>query len=184
MVYKWKPGSHIKIPAQTAGEHIDALRNKLGRGITRRDVLDDAKKTSSPLHEAFEWDDSLAAEQYRLAQATHLMNCLVSVHITVRHPKESGPRIITGVRAYHSVVQGDGRGYETTARIMGNQELREQLLAEASAELASFEIKYKQLKELSIVFEAIAKYRKALRTVRTKPKGKVKKAVKKAKVAA
>jgi hypothetical protein len=67
---------------------------------------------------------------------------------------------------------------------MGNQELREQLLAEASAELARFEIKYRQLKELSVVFEAIAKYRKALRTVRTKTKGKVKKAVKKAKVAA
>ena len=162
MVYQWKSGARIKISAQVAGERIDALRTRLGHGVTHKEVLDDAQDPKSPLHSAFEWDDSLAAERFRLTQASHLLNCLVCVRIKVQHPNEDRPRIITKVRAFHSVVQNNERAYETTARVFKSSELREQLLQSAAADLHRFRQKYKQLKELSEVFAAVQAFRKVL----------------------
>lgn len=51
-------------------------------------VVDAARDPDSPLHPRFEWDDSTAAERYRVFQAAHLIRS-VKVEI-VRH--HSGPR--------------------------------------------------------------------------------------------
>ena len=37
--------------------------------LTAREIVEEARKKNSPLHDFFEWDDSIAAEKYRLAQA-------------------------------------------------------------------------------------------------------------------
>lgn len=163
MVYKWKPGARIKISAQTAGERIDALRNELGKPVTSKELLTDAENPKSPLHAAFEWDDALAAEQHRLKQAGHMIASLVCVKIKVQHPKEDRPRVITNVRAFHSIVENSERGYETTARVMSKSELRAQLLHSAAEELGRFRKKYKQLQELAEVFAAAEVFRKVLR---------------------
>ena len=159
MKYKWKDGARIKVPAQVAGDRIDSLRDKLGRSIKAEDVLLDAENNSSPLHRAFEWSDSRAANQFRLQQARHLLNCLVTVHIRVQHPNEPEARIYTNVRTYHTITENGRRGYETTSRILSDEELREQLLDDVLEELGWFQKKYKQLKELSGIFQAIDEFR-------------------------
>lgn len=163
MKYQWKIGSRIKVPAQKAGERIDGLREKLGRGLTADDVLTDAEYSSSPLHDAFEWSDSKAAREFRLQQARHLLNCLIVVRIKVQHPEENTPRTVTNVRAWHPVIQGGERGYETTGRIMSSAELRQQLLDDALDELNSFKTRYRKLRELASVFQAISEFRKRVR---------------------
>jgi len=62
--------------------------------LTERAVLDDARKKTSPLHGYFEWDDSSAAESYRLAQAASLIR---RVKVTVIPAPDSDP---IRVRAY------------------------------------------------------------------------------------
>ena len=47
------------------------------------DVVDDARDADSPLHSHFEWDDSIAAEHYRLDQARNLIRS-IKIHVTVR----------------------------------------------------------------------------------------------------
>jgi hypothetical protein len=168
--YKWKDGARIKIPAQAAGERIEALGQNLGRGITARDVLAEAQKPTSPLHGAFEWDDSLAAERHRLMQAGHLLGCLIVVRIKVQHPAEDRPRIVTNVRVVHPVTEGDGvRRFVPTVKILSHAEQRAELLANALAELDTFKARYRQLRELSVVFEAVEEFRKAVRAAKKRP---------------
>lgn len=60
--YSWTRG--YSVPAQTVGEIVEKLPQR-----TAESLLKEASKSSSPLHGQFEWNDSLAAQQYRLVQA-------------------------------------------------------------------------------------------------------------------
>jgi hypothetical protein len=52
----------------TQREHLELIRQTTG-DLRPEDVLDDARNPNSPLHSCFTWDDSVAAEAYRLTQA-------------------------------------------------------------------------------------------------------------------
>jgi len=93
MVNQYKPreGSIItKEQAQQFGERISNLIQGTGK-VTTTEVLNDAKKQSSPLHNWFEWDNTKAAEQYRKDQARYLLRNIVEVVIIegVRTPARS-----------------------------------------------------------------------------------------------
>lgn len=61
---------------------LRALERENGRLIPA-DVVDAARDPASPLHAHFEWDDSAAAEKYRLDQARTLIRS-VKIEVTVR----------------------------------------------------------------------------------------------------
>lgn len=53
--------------------------------LTPNAVLQDAKSPKSPLHDEFEWDDSVAGHQYRVAQARNLIaRVRVEIETTTR----------------------------------------------------------------------------------------------------
>jgi len=145
--YKWANGSRIKINPQTAGERIEWLRKRKGGQLDRKDVLAEAKKSRSPLHSAFEWDDSVAAEQYRLEQAGHMLR-----HITVvfEDSPEADP-----IRAFvHVSRREDEPAFTHISVALGDDDMRSQLLAQALAEIAGWRRRYAHLQELSILFAA------------------------------
>jgi len=45
--------------------------------LTPDDVVKDARRDSSPLHDQFEWDDTVAAGKYRIEQARELIRTVV-----------------------------------------------------------------------------------------------------------
>jgi len=62
-------------------EALTAIRDKHAEGnLVPLDVVDAARPKKAPLHPAFEWDNSVAAEQYRVHQARNLIR---SVRIVV-----------------------------------------------------------------------------------------------------
>lgn len=74
MNYKWKMASfarHVDIDA--AMDEIRKAELVYGK-ITTESVLNIARDKSSALHGLFEWDDSKAAEKYRLQQAMTIIN--------------------------------------------------------------------------------------------------------------
>ena len=77
MTYKWKPSSRIGINAETAGAVMDSLEQR--GALTAKNLLDESRPAEAPLHNEFEWDDIKAAEEYRLQQARHIINCLVRI---------------------------------------------------------------------------------------------------------
>ena len=126
-------------------------------GILRpSDVVAYAEDENTALHECFEWDDTKAGQEYRLWQARKI----IKVHVTVL------PNTTTPINAYVSLKTdrvGEGGGYRPIVDVMNNQQMREQLLAEALEELTYYEKKYKQLTDLAPVFEAAKKIRQSVR---------------------
>ena len=149
MIYEWKSGARgvSSINAQVIGQQLEHIRKKNGGFMTPQMVVDDARKSRSPLHNAFEWDDAQAASQYRIEQAGYIIRHL-SVTVVVG-AKE------TVTRAFVSIKQDDGACYTSIVRAMGDAELRAQVLQQAWAELEAWKGKYKEYDELSHIFAAM-----------------------------
>lgn len=101
----------------------------------------------SKLHGRFEWDDSAAAEQFRLWQARSLI-----AKVTIE------PRPDVHVRAWVSLpsdrVGGDA-AYRPTVRVMSDAGLRAELIKTVVDELARVRRKHADLVELASIWQAI-----------------------------
>lgn len=148
--YAWRPGSRISIDPEKAGRELARIEKAAGE-LTPAVVLERAKSANSSLHNHFEWDDTVAAEQHRLGQAGELIRS-ITVDISRSNIEPAKP-----TRAFVSVERKGERSYVATATAMSDGDLRKQVLARAWAELEAFRRKYADLKELSGVFAAIDK---------------------------
>lgn len=91
--------------AERVGKAIEAIREKCGGRFTVDDVLNEAKKESSPLHEFYIWDVHEAAENYWTERTRFLIR---SVKITVQRRTRQGPREVE-VRAFEKLYDGETR---------------------------------------------------------------------------
>ena len=128
---------------------------KKNGGILQVDaVLDEAKDESSPLHDHFEWDDSVAAQAHRRYQARVLIQrCKITI-------VESEP---TTIRAFVS-LQSDreaGGGYRMTTKVMDDAALREELLHDIRLTIARWNQKLNLLD--SVTAELIFKLEASVR---------------------
>ncbi len=93
--------------------------------ITPQTVLDDAQDPASPLHEHFEWDDTKAAQAYRLDQARQLIR---SVRLVITNT-ESVVRTVAYVRDPNRAAHDPG--YVNTFRLRQSpDDARAALMAE------------------------------------------------------
>lgn len=151
--YKWKPGARVKINAKVAGAELERLRTQRNGRLTPADVLEAAKAKSSPLHKAFEWDDTEAARKFRLEQASYLIRSIEVVVIATKG-KAQQP---TTVRAFVNVRRDQDRSYTSIGHAMSDKDLREQVVAQAWKELQDWRNRYEKLSEFSKVFGVIDK---------------------------
>lgn len=91
-------------------EELLRLHDEKG-ALVADDVVEWATPVTSPLHEHFEWDDSVAGHEYRLVQARQLIR---RVKITV-HPK-SEPTREEHLRAYVKVPGSTWRHVDDVAQ--------------------------------------------------------------------
>lgn len=80
---------------------------QLGNSITPEQIVDFAKNPDSELHKCFEWNDTIAAQKYRIHQARTVMCELVV---------ESVEREDTQFRLFYNV--GKKEGYKPIRVIM------------------------------------------------------------------
>jgi hypothetical protein len=154
MVYQWKTPGLYKISPDVAAAELEECRNPDGV-ITPSDVVERAKSHDSPLHEIFEWNNTKAANKWRESQA----RTMIANIMTVMEINEGEEKRTVTVRAYPH-INGDGeegRGYKPLKVVLENSQDKEYLLQRAKAELASFQMKYRNLSELTSVLEAISK---------------------------
>ncbi len=148
MVYQWKAASRIKADAERAAAQFAALDQTVG--LTQQTVLDANRPADAPLHSEFEWDDTAAAEQYRLHQAGHLIRSLIIVPDSAPVSAETAEPV--RVRAY-CPIQGK---FEQTVSIVQAPDKYALLLCQARSELAAYLNKYSTLKELQPIRDAFA----------------------------
>jgi hypothetical protein len=130
MKYAFKPMASAmlnKVPdldPQTIGDHIDGLIDRSNEHVGTDEILADARKTSSPMHKAFEWDENKAAERFRHKQAKALLGNLVV--------EKNGQPTKTRAFVYVAHPEHDGKHvYLNVKSAMGRPEFREQVVQQA-----------------------------------------------------
>ena len=114
-------------------------------GLTADEVVADAKRKRSPIHDYFQWDDSEAAAEYRLEQARHLMR---SVAIVIEGREDREP-----IRAFVRLAKNTH--YRSLTVVMSDNVMRNDFLEQAMRELQSWQRRYQDYAELAEVFSAI-----------------------------
>lgn len=128
-------------------KELEIVRERSGGNLTAAAVVEFARDPQTFLHKRFEWDDSAAAERWRLEQARQLI-----IHVKVT--RETTPDTNVTVRAY-AALPSARRAYQHIDAVMADNSKREELLAQARADLRAFRRKYAALGQLSGVLHAI-----------------------------
>lgn len=155
--FAWRAGSRFPVPAAVAGAELDRIGRTNGGAVTPAAVVDAARDPDHPLHRAFVWDDSEAAERYRQDQARSLIRSIRVVVAAAEGPQTQTMYLNVTVR------ETESRAYLPARVVMSDAEYRAQALAEAMASLDGWTRRYGHLNELGDVFAAAAAARRKLR---------------------
>jgi hypothetical protein len=148
VVYKAIAGSRIKdADAMIVGPVCESLARR--HGVARpEDLLTESRDPKSPTHRFFEWDNSKAAEAYRVDQARYLMRSY-----TVVLERSETKQEVRGLQ----YVDSKG-GYVPSAIVFSDGNMTHEVVERAKREAASWYHRHQQLRavaELSGVFDAI-----------------------------
>lgn len=97
----------------------------------------------SALHRQFEWNNSKAAEAYRLWQARRL----IQINIVL----EDGSPVLVSL----SFDRGKGGGYRDVGDVVSSRDLSEIMLNDALAELQRVQARFARVRELTSVWQAV-----------------------------
>jgi len=87
--FKARTGAPFKQDeAQVIGETLDEIRKKNGGNLRSEEIVKEAKIKKNPLHEHFEWDDTVCGEQHRLNQARNITSHIVEELVVDGNPIE------------------------------------------------------------------------------------------------
>lgn len=124
---------------QVIGEALAKIADEKNGELTPQAVLDAARIKTSPLNPHFEWNDSVAAEKYRLDQARNLIR-IVRVEDDTAEDGTSP--------AYISINDGDGRAYRALDTVKRSVDLQIALLKQARRDLEAWEKRYRDLGDI------------------------------------
>jgi hypothetical protein len=108
--------------------------------LTPANVVDAARDPNHPLHNRFQWNDSVAGEAYRKIQARALIR-------TVRCSFVSPTNGPTSLRVFHSVPGTSTPVYEALDDITMDPVAQAVLVAQMYRDWAVFKARYEHLKE-------------------------------------
>ena len=162
--YSWRSGYSYKTSADVVGKVLTEIEERDG-SVTSKSFLEYSRPEESETHDMFEWDDSIAAEKYRLVQSGKIINQL---QVELVRVGDSAPRKLNieverqePVQRVSAFVNVAPKGTRMTASFnnfvnaMSNEEKSKQVLKNALADLKALEEKYRMYEELSDVFAAI-----------------------------
>ena len=144
--YEWKIAGLYKTSADTAGMVCEELANS-EVGLTPASLVDASRPETAPLHGEFEWDDSIAAENYRKNQASGIIR-----NIVIKVVKGTGE--VVQDRKFVSAPGGENR-YVTLDYGLSRDDFNKYLLKQAHNDMLAFVSKYRRLSELSQVIGAM-----------------------------
>lgn len=129
--------------------------------LTPAIIVDESRAEDAPLHNRFEWDDTVAAEQYRFLQAARIIRSVRITRAGNDTVEDDGPAEPEGVRAFLPVRgrDHDDAGswtYEPTRKALADPTSRRILLNEMRRDWRAFQSKYQALSEYATLIEAEA----------------------------
>lgn len=161
-VYSWSYGHVGGVQAEVAAGIVQEIHATHG-SVTPEAVVEVARPVDAPLHPAFEWDDSVAAEAYRENQARGLLGKLV-----VSYRRDDGSatpptRFLVKLQARADEDPDDDalqaatepHVYIPVRRVMEEDVLRRKYVREAYLSVASWRKRYREIEEFAKLFEII-----------------------------
>lgn len=150
---------------QSVINELRRLEEKNGGRLLPQLVVKAARSKVSPLHQHFEWDDSAAAEKYRVEQARAL------IRVCVEYVGDSDNK--RKINAFVSLTtdRNAGGGYRTMTRVLAMDSMRAQLIEDAKLEMDRFRAKFSSVTELAGVLSEMAEASRKLSGVSGKRKG-------------
>jgi|694.fasta_scaffold121518_1 hypothetical protein len=168
-VYRFKPWARLSGDPQRVGEEIERLREVEGTIAPER-IVDHAREPESVLHGYFTWDDSTAAEAFRVQQARHLLRSIVVVQaegVNVKAPV----RAFVALRPAADDAVEDGAdestvgSYTSISAAVRVVRYREQMMRDALRDLDAYRLKYQLLSDVSGWGSALERARAELQRV-------------------
>ncbi len=140
MNYKWKSKSMVKADPSMVGVELESLRQERDGYIQPKDVVEcAARDEGSELYKCFEWDDTIAADKYRIEQAKLVMRAIVKV-------VDTGEEVVE-VRCFESVqMECDDQKqhyYVSTTDALTDDDMKEQVLDEIKDAISELRHKLK-----------------------------------------
>ncbi len=162
--YRFRQGARVAgVKPERAVSELARISDDHDGRLNPTDVVEAARPKVAPLHPAFEWSDSKAAEQYRLIQARQLIRAVIVVSDDV----DEAPRPI--------YVHVERDNYQPVDVVVREADLYELALSELQAKFSSAERALRELREaakevpqrdklaaINIVTEGFATIREAL----------------------
>jgi len=149
----WKQNVPTKgIDATKALAALEKIREK-HNGLTDDVIVTTASAKNHVLHNWFEWDDSVAANEHRRAQARSLIRSLEITYVEAPHIKSRVYEV-----QHKSRPQDEGRTiYTSTEEVLADPNSRDRLIAEAIKMAIQFRRRFKALHELDALINEIDK---------------------------
>lgn len=140
--YAAKPGAQFpKARAQEIGEYLETF----GDQVTAEEIVEDASRKASPLHDLFQWDNTKAAHLYRMQQARNILGH-IEIRLTVEGGEigESAFINFTATDVDVSEEESPPTGYHSLAAVARDRRLYEAQKAKLKRELESLRQRYRQ----------------------------------------
>lgn len=137
-------------------QELEQIRENNNGLLRPRSVVDFARDEGTELHSKFEWDDSLAGENYRIWQARKIITAMVTIIPRKNEPIEV-QTYVSMINDRYAKGSGDEQfvgGYRSIIEVLKTPDLRRSLLQEAMDEHEIWEKKYQTIVELVDIFNA------------------------------
>ena len=141
----------FNVSPEVVGKVFEGLESEYG-GVTDRNFLDASRPENSPTHKLFEWNDTKAAENYRLCQSRTVIN---NLKITVISDEWKKPKTVNAVVNVSETSRDGSARYVNVGYALSDLNSRNVVLNRALSELRTFKRKYDTLRELARVISAI-----------------------------
>ena len=151
MEFTRRKGYRVKTDPQVVGEYCYALEQVKGRKITPKELVEAARDENSPLHNEFEWNDTIAAQKHREWQARYIISSIeVKLTYIPSEIKKVGFKAVEksgGVKFYHA-LDLNGSGYENIFTIGEDEEKQKKLSAQFLRDMDSLREQYNTLRNV------------------------------------
>lgn len=159
--YEARPGSFFNDEdAQAYGAFLTKLQAEGDGVLLTANIVEAAKPEESPIHKEFEWDDSYAADLYRMEQARRLARNIVRVELV--DGEEKRIRAFVNVDFSEDDSPGNKTAYIDIETVARSPRMREQIIKRALAELVRWKKQYAGYQELEEIFGLIEKVQSRL----------------------
>lgn len=149
----WRPGSRLtNLDAERCWQALEKVQADNGGEFCAADVVEAARSKRSPLHGAFEWDDTEAAKEYRLVQAGTLRR---SFDVRYAEAPEIPSRAFEVSRVVHEPKGKVVRYFASTDEVLADPDKRAAVLTDALRQLQALRAKFRSLQELAIVWREV-----------------------------